>query len=171
VVSTDQVQDRQTDGRLEMTNNAAERAIRPLAMTRKNFVFLGSDAGGDHAAAMFTILESCKMLGINRHVRTCPDRCRMQHWVLTRGQLLPFNALPKARKRCNIQLCRREKIVSYMQFSIAAVKISLFHAAALSSLPDPRKDAPVSDFRFESGASISNANSNGASSTNSRPGL
>ena len=35
-----------TDGRLEMTNNAAERAIRPLAMTRKNFVFLGSDAGG-----------------------------------------------------------------------------------------------------------------------------
>ena len=34
-----------TDGRLEMTNNAAERAIRPLAMTRKNFVFLGSDAG------------------------------------------------------------------------------------------------------------------------------
>jgi transposase len=54
-----------TDGRLEMTNNAAERAIRPLAMTRKNFVFLGSDAGGDRAAAMFTILESCKMLGIN----------------------------------------------------------------------------------------------------------
>src|SRR5215831_17628660 len=39
-----------TDGRLEMTNNAAERAIRPLAMTRKNFVFLGSDAGGDRAA-------------------------------------------------------------------------------------------------------------------------
>ena len=34
-------------------------------MTRKNFVFLGSDAGGDRAAAMFTILESCKMLGIN----------------------------------------------------------------------------------------------------------
>jgi transposase len=34
-------------------------------MTRKNFIFLGSDAGGDRAAAMFTILESCKMLGIN----------------------------------------------------------------------------------------------------------
>jgi transposase len=54
-----------TDGRLEMTNNAAERAIRPLAVARKNFLFLGSDAGGIRAAAMFSILETCKLNDIN----------------------------------------------------------------------------------------------------------
>jgi hypothetical protein len=48
-----------TDGRLEMTNNAAERAMRPLAVTRKNFLFLGSDSGGNRAAAMFSIIETC----------------------------------------------------------------------------------------------------------------
>ncbi len=38
------------DGRLEMTNNAAERAIRPLALGRKNYLFADSDAGGRRAA-------------------------------------------------------------------------------------------------------------------------
>jgi transposase len=54
-----------TDGRLEMTNNAVERAIRPLAVARKNFLFLGSDSGGNRAAAMFSILETCKLNGVN----------------------------------------------------------------------------------------------------------
>ena len=80
-----------TDGRLEMTNNAAERAIRPLAMTRKNFVFLGSDAGGDRAAAMFTILESCKMLGINpeAYLRDVLA-CIADHPINRIGELLPW---------------------------------------------------------------------------------
>ena len=47
-----------TDGRLEMTNNAVERAIRPLALTRKNYLFAGSDSGGIRAAAMYTLIES-----------------------------------------------------------------------------------------------------------------
>jgi transposase len=47
-----------TDGRLEMTNNAVERAIRPLAMTRKNYLFAGSDSGGIRAAAMYTLIET-----------------------------------------------------------------------------------------------------------------
>ena len=46
-----------TDGRLEMSNNAAERAIRPLALGRKNYLFSGSDAGGDRAAVIYTIVE------------------------------------------------------------------------------------------------------------------
>jgi hypothetical protein len=50
-----------TDGRLEMTNNAVERAIRPLALTRKNYLFAGSDSGGMRSAAMYTLLESAKM--------------------------------------------------------------------------------------------------------------
>jgi len=80
-----------TDGRLEMTNNAAERAIRPLAMTRKNFVFLGSDAGGDRAAAMFTILESCKMLGINPEAYLRDVLTRIADHPINRiGDFLPW---------------------------------------------------------------------------------
>jgi len=43
-----------TDGRLDMTNNAAERAIRPVAIGRKNWTFAGSDDGGRRAAVMYT---------------------------------------------------------------------------------------------------------------------
>ena len=49
------------DGRLEMTNNAAERAIRPLAVGRKNYLFAGSDAGGRRAAILYTRIETAKM--------------------------------------------------------------------------------------------------------------
>jgi hypothetical protein len=47
-----------------MTNNAAERAIRPVATARNNFIFLGSDSG-EERAAMFTIVETCKMLDLD----------------------------------------------------------------------------------------------------------
>jgi transposase len=50
-----------TDGRLEMTNNAVERAIRPLALGRRNWTFAGSDAGGQRAAIIYTIIETAKM--------------------------------------------------------------------------------------------------------------
>jgi hypothetical protein len=49
------------DGRLEMSNNAAERAIRPLVLGRKNYLFAGSDSGGVRAAKMYTIVESAKL--------------------------------------------------------------------------------------------------------------
>jgi len=54
-----------TDGRLEMTNNAAERAMRPPVLGRKNYLFCGSDAGGQRAACIYTIVETAKMNGIN----------------------------------------------------------------------------------------------------------
>lgn len=53
------------DGRLEMTNNAAERAIRPLTLGRRNWTFLGSDSGGDRAALFYTLIQTCKMNDIN----------------------------------------------------------------------------------------------------------
>src|SRR5438445_12916912 len=49
------------DGRLEISNNAAERAIRPLALGRKNYLFAGSDAGGQRAAAIYTLVQSAKL--------------------------------------------------------------------------------------------------------------
>jgi transposase len=49
------------DGRICLTNNAAERALRGVAVGRKNWTFAGSDAGGHRAAAVYTLIETCKM--------------------------------------------------------------------------------------------------------------
>jgi transposase len=54
-----------TDGRLDICNNAAERAIRPLAIGRKNWTFAGSDSGGDRAATIYTIIETAKLNGLD----------------------------------------------------------------------------------------------------------
>jgi transposase len=53
------------DGRLEMTNNAAERAIRPLALGRKNYLFAGSDSGGRRAALIYTIVQTATLNGLD----------------------------------------------------------------------------------------------------------
>ena len=48
-----------------MSNNAAERVMRPPVLGRKNYLFCGSDAGGQHAACIYTLVETAKMNGIN----------------------------------------------------------------------------------------------------------
>ena len=53
------------DGRIEIDNNAAENALRCVALGRKNYLFLGSDAGGDSAAAMYSLLGTAKLNGHN----------------------------------------------------------------------------------------------------------
>jgi transposase len=53
------------DGTLEISNNAAEGAIRPLALGRKNYLFAGSDAGGERAAAAYTLIETAKLNGLD----------------------------------------------------------------------------------------------------------
>jgi transposase len=53
------------DGRIEAENNAAERALRAVAIGRKNFLHLGSDAGGDSAAVIYTLIGTAKLNGIN----------------------------------------------------------------------------------------------------------
>ena len=52
------------DGRLEISNNAAENAIRPLKLGAKNWLFLGSDAGGERAAIFYTLIRSAKLNGV-----------------------------------------------------------------------------------------------------------
>ena len=49
------------DGRVEIDNNAAERAIRGIALGRKNYLFAGSDAGGERAAAVYSLIETVKL--------------------------------------------------------------------------------------------------------------
>ncbi|WP_288037141.1 IS66 family transposase [Acidiphilium sp.] len=50
-----------SDGRLDISNNAAERAMRPPVLGRKNYLFCGSDAGGQRAACAYTLIETCRM--------------------------------------------------------------------------------------------------------------
>lgn len=49
------------DGRICLSNNAAERAIRPIAVGRRNWTFAGSDAGGHRAAQLYTLIETAKL--------------------------------------------------------------------------------------------------------------
>jgi transposase len=53
------------DGRLPIDNNAAERALRGVAVGRKNWMFVGNEAGGNTAAAMYSLVETCKAAGVN----------------------------------------------------------------------------------------------------------
>ena len=55
----------QQDGRIEAENNAAERALRSVAIGRKNFLHLGSDARGNSAAVIYTLIGTAKLNGIN----------------------------------------------------------------------------------------------------------
>ena len=52
-------------GILELDNNTAERAIRPITLGRKNYLFMGSEAGGKSAAIAYTLIETCKLNKIN----------------------------------------------------------------------------------------------------------
>ena len=61
------------DGKVEIDNNAAERALRTVALGRKNYLFAGSDAGGERAAAIYSLIGSAKLNGLDpqaylRHV-------------------------------------------------------------------------------------------------------
>lgn len=53
------------DGRIEADNNAAERELRVVALGRKNFLFAGSDAGGERAAAFYSLIGTAKLCGLD----------------------------------------------------------------------------------------------------------
>ena len=53
------------DGRIEIDNNAAERAMRAIALGRKNWLFAGSDQGGNTAANIYSLIETAKLNNIN----------------------------------------------------------------------------------------------------------
>src|SRR6201987_3745439 len=80
------------DGRLEIDNNAAERALRVVALGRKNFLFAGSDGGGESAAAMYSLIGTAKLNGLDPESYLRNVLCRIaEHPVNQIDQLLPWN--------------------------------------------------------------------------------
>jgi transposase len=80
------------DGRLEIDNNAAERALRGVALGRKNYLFMGSDAGGERAAALYSLVETAKLNGLDpmRYLREVFERIA-DHPINRVHELLPWN--------------------------------------------------------------------------------
>ena len=80
------------DGRIEIDNNTAERALRGVALGRKNYMFLGSDAGGERAATMYSLLGTAKLNDINPEAYlTHVLSVIADHPVNRIDELLPWN--------------------------------------------------------------------------------
>jgi transposase len=80
------------DGRLCMTNNAAERALRGIAVGRNNWTFAGSDNGGRRAAAIYTLIETAKLNDVDPQAWLTDVLARLQDHPARRiAELLPWN--------------------------------------------------------------------------------
>ena len=80
------------DGRIEIDNNAAERSLRAIALGRKNYLFAGSDAGGERAAIIYSLLGTAKLSGIDpeAYLRHVLERIA-EHPINRVDALLPWN--------------------------------------------------------------------------------
>ena len=82
-------------GFLELDNNAAERAMRPLALGRKNYLFMGSLAGGKAASIAYTLVETAKMNGLDPQAWLTDVLHRIPDHPSNRvDELLPWNCMP-----------------------------------------------------------------------------
>jgi transposase len=81
-----------SDGRICLTNNAAERALRGIALGRKSWLFAGSDRGGDRAAAMYSLIHTAKLNDVDPRAWLADVLARIADLPASRlHELLPWN--------------------------------------------------------------------------------
>ncbi len=82
----------QDDGRIEFDNNSAERSIRPVVLGRRNYLFAGSDGGGESAATIYSLIGSARLNGIEpyQYLREVLSRIA-EHPISRIDELLPWN--------------------------------------------------------------------------------
>ena len=87
-----------TDGGIEIDNNSAERALRTVALGRKNYLFAGSNAGGERAAAIYSLIGTAKLNRIDPEAYLADVLARIADHPINRiEELLPWNVtLPTA---------------------------------------------------------------------------
>jgi transposase len=80
------------DGRICVSNNAAERALRGIALGRKAWLFAGSDRGGERAAVMFTLIQTCRLNDVDPRAWLADVLARIaDHKMIDLAALLPWN--------------------------------------------------------------------------------
>ena len=80
------------DGHIEIDNNAAERALRMVALGRKNYLFAGPDTGGERAAAIYSLIGSAKISGLDPEAYLREVLSRIADHPITRiEELLPWH--------------------------------------------------------------------------------
>jgi transposase len=84
-----------TDGRLEADNNIAENAMRSIAVGRKNYLFAGSDTGGDRAASIYTIVQTAKLNNINpeAYLKDALTKIAEGHPINRIDELMPWRMI------------------------------------------------------------------------------
>jgi hypothetical protein len=90
--------------RIGIDNNPAERSLRGIAITRKNVLFLGSEAGGERAAVIYTVLESAKLnrLDPEAYLADVIDRMAKGHSISRLSELLPWNWHQLCHRLCGV---------------------------------------------------------------------
>ena len=80
------------DGRICLTNNAAERALRGIALGRKSWLFAGSDRGGERAAVMYTLIQTARLNDVDPQAWLTDVLARINDYSIQKlDQLLPWN--------------------------------------------------------------------------------
>jgi transposase len=83
------------DGRICLSNNAAERALRGIALGRKSWLFCGSDRGGERAAVMYSLIVTAKMNDVDPQAWLADVLARIaEHPIQRLDDLLPWNWRP-----------------------------------------------------------------------------
>ena len=88
------------DGRLEADNNIAENAMRGIALGRKNYLFCGSDTGGDRAASIYTLVQTAKLNGVNpeAYLKNILTKIADGHPINRIDELTPWQMFPLQRR-------------------------------------------------------------------------